>query len=118
MKPIYAVMYYGDFELYSVGAYEDYQDAYAAMLEDLTRELVIALTDEELEGFIRKLIADAAASGDVLDDIEGFPGLSIEVSEDRGKVFVDSQYGEGMWEIVQIPEVIKHQDNKEDNDND
>lgn len=119
MKPIYAVIYWESYELYLVGAYEDYQDAYNAMVQDIKAELMFWLPDDKpiAEEEADKIIADALASDIPLDDFEEYPGLSIEINEGAGKAHLYGSCIDGTWEIVQIAEVIKHQDIKEGNNN-
>lgn len=118
MKPIYAVIYQELYELHLVGAYEDYQDAYNAMVKDLRTELISGLpSDGHEEKEADKIMSEVLASDDMLDDFEDYPGLVIEVNEDAGKACLNARRIEATWEIVQITEVIKHQDIKEDNNN-
>lgn len=118
MKPIYAVIYQELYELHLVGAYEEYQDAYNAMVKDLRAELIFGLSsdgDEEEEA--DKIMSEVLASDDMLDDFKDYPGLAIELNKDAGKAYLNVRQIETTWEIVQIAEVIKQQNIKEDNDN-
>ena len=118
MKPIYAVIYHELYGLLLVGAYEDYQDAYNAMVKDLRTELIRGLPgdgNEEKEADM--ILSEVLASDEMLDDFKDYPGLAIEVNKDAGKAYLNVRRFETTWEIVQITEVIKHQDNKEDNNN-
>lgn len=119
MKPIYAVIYQECYELHLVGAYEDYQDAYNAMVQDVKAELVYWLPDGKpiAEEEADKIIADVLASDIPLDDFEEYPGLSIEINEDVGEAHLCGSRIDAAWEIIQIAEVIKRQDIKEDNNN-
>ena len=118
MKPIYAVIYQELYELHLVGAYEDYQDAYNAMVKDLSTELIYGLPgdgNEEKEADM--IMSEVLASDDMLDDFKDYPGLANELNKDEGKAYLIVRRIETIWEIVQIAEVIKHQDNKEDDNN-
>lgn len=118
MKPIYAVIYQELYELHLVGAYEDYQDAYNAMVKDLRTELIYGLPgdgNEEKEADM--ILSEVLASDDILDDFKDYPGLAIELNKDAGKAYLNVRRIETTWGIVQITEVIKHQGNKEDNNN-
>lgn len=119
MKPIYAVIYEELYEFHLVGAYEDYQDAYNAILKDVKAELMFWLPDGKpmSEEVANKIISDALASDIQLDDFEEYPSLSIKLNEDAGKAYLNMRKTEMVWEIVQISEVIKHHDTKEDNNN-
>ena len=118
MKPIYAVIYQELYELHLVGAYEDYQDAYNAMVKDLRAELIYGLPgDGNEEKEADKIMSDVLASDEMLDDFKDYPGLAIELSKDEGKAYLNVRQFETAWEIVPITEVIKHQDDKEDNNN-
>lgn len=118
MKPIYAVIYQELYELHLVGAYEDYHDAYNAMVQDVRTELIYGLPgDGHEEEEADKIMSEALASDDMLDDFKDYPGLAIEVNRDVGKAYLNVRQVETTWEIVRIAEVIKHQDNKEDNNN-
>lgn len=118
MKPIYAVIYQELYELHLVGAYEDYQDAYNAMVKDLRTELIFGLPgDGNEEKEADKIMSEVLASDDMLDDFKDYPGLAIELNKDEGKAYLIVRRIETIWEIVQIAEVIKHQDNKEDDNN-
>lgn len=118
MRPIYAVIYWESYDLYLVGAYAEYQDAYNGMVQDLKRELMFWLSDDyKEEETANTIISDAIASDTALDDFEEYPGLSVEINEDAGKAYLIRGNLEGTWEIVQITEVIKHQNDKEDNGN-
>ena len=118
MKPIYAVIYQELYELHLVGAYEDYQDAYNAMVKDLRTELIYGLPgdgNEEKEADM--ILSEVLASDDILDDFKDYPGLAIEIDKDKGKAYLNVRRFETTWGIVQIEKVIKHQDNKEDKNN-
>lgn len=118
MKPIYAVIYQELYELHLVGAYEDYHDAYNAMVQDVRTELIYGLPgDGHEEEEADKIMSEVLASDDMLDDFKDYPGLAIEVNRDVGKAYLNVRQVETTWEIVQIEKVIKHQDNKEDNKN-
>lgn len=119
MIPIYAVIYQELYELHLVGAYEDYQDAYDAMVKDLRTELIYGLPSDgnEEEEEADKIMSEVLASDGMLDDFKDYPGLAIELSEDAGKAYLNVRRIETTWEIVPITEVIKHQDIKEDNNN-
>lgn len=118
MKPIYAVIYQELYELHLVGAYEDYQDAHNAMVQDVRTELIYGLpSDGNEEKEADKIMSDVLASDEMLDDFTDYPGLAIEVNKDEGKSYLNVRRIETTWEIVQIAEVIKHQDIKEDNNN-
>ena len=123
MKPIYAVMYQtqDSYDLCLVGAYDNYQDAYNAMIKDLKNDLMYwqpndkHVTEKEAD----KIIAEAEAATDlpVLDDFEKYPSLSIEINKDVGKAYLYRNRADAIWEIVPITEVIKHRDIKEDKNN-
>ena len=118
MKPIYAVIYQELYEFHLVGAYEDYQDAYNAMVKDLRTELIYGLPgdgNEEKEADM--ILSEVLASDDILDDFKDYPGLVIEVNRDAGKAYLNVRRIETTWEIVPITEVIKHQNIKEDKNN-
>lgn len=118
MKTIYAVIYQELYELHLVGAYEDYQDAYNAMVKDLRAELIYGLPgDGNEEKEADKIMSEVLASDDIRDDFKDYPGLAIELNKDAGKAYLNVRQIETTWEIVQIAEVIKHQDIKEDNNN-
>ena len=118
MKPIYAVIYQELYELHLVGAYEDYQDAYNAMVKDLRTELISGLPgDGNEEEEADKIMSEVLASDDMLDDFKDYPGLVIELNKDAGKAYLNARRIEITWEIVRIAEVIKHPDNKEDDSN-
>lgn len=118
MKPIYAVIYQELYELHLVGAYEDYQDAYYAMVKDLRTELIYGLPgDGNEEKEADKIMSEVLASDEMLDDFKDYPGLAIEVNKDAGKAYLNVRRIETTWGIVQIAEVIKHQGNKEDDNN-
>ena len=123
MKPIYAVMYQTQesYDLGLVGAYENRQDAYTAMIKDLKDDLMFWQPDDKhiSEKDADKIIAEAEATTDlpVLDDFEKYPSLSIEINKDAGKAYLFRNRTETIWEIVRIEEVIKHQDNKADDSN-
>ena len=118
MKPIYAVIYQELYELHLVGAYEDYQDAYNAMVKDLRTELIYGLPgDGNEEKEADKIMSEVLASDEMLDGFKDYPGLVIELNKDEGKAYLNVRRIETIWEIVQIAEVIKHQDNKEDDNN-
>lgn len=118
MKPIYAVIYQEFYELHLVGAYEDYQDAYNAMLKYLRTELIYGLPrDGHEEEEADKIMSEALASDDMLDDFKDYPGLAIELNKDAGKAYLNVRRIETTWEIVPITEVIKHQNIKEDKNN-
>ena len=118
MKPIYAVIYQELYGLHLVGAYEDYQDAYNAMVKDLRAELIYGLPgDGNEEKEADKIMSEVLASDNMLDDFKDYPGLAIELNKDAGKAYLNVRRIEATWEIVQITEVIKHQGNKEDNNN-
>lgn len=116
MKPIYAVIYQELYELHLVGAYEDYQDAYNAMVKDLRTELIYGLpSDGNEEKEADKIMSEVLASDDMLDDFKDYPGLAIELNKDAGKAYLNVRQFETTWEIVPITEVIKHQGIKEGN---
>lgn len=118
MKPIYAVIYQELYELHLVGAYEDYQDAYNAMVKDLRTELIYGLPgDGNEEKEADKIMSEVLASDDMLDDFKDYPGLAIELNKDAGKAYLNVRRIETTWEIVRIEEVIKHQNIKEDKNN-
>lgn len=119
MKPIYVVIYQELYELHLVGAYEDYQDAYNAMVKDLRTELIYGLPgDGNEEKEADKIMSEVLVSDEMLDDFKDYPGLVIELNKDAGKAYLNVRQVETTWEIVQIEKVIKHQDVKEDNEND
>lgn len=118
MKPIYAVIYQELYEFYLVGAYENYWDAYNAMLQDLKSKLMYGLPGDDLEEAVAsKIVSDAVSSDVMLDDFKEYPSLAIEVNEDASKACLSIHKIETNWEIVPITEVIKHQDIKEDKNN-
>ena len=118
MKPIYAVIYQELYELHLVGAYEDYQDAYNVTVKDLRTELIHGLPgDGNEEEEADKIMSEVLASDEMLDGFKDYPGLAIELNKDAGKAYLNARRIEATWEIVQIAEVIKHQDNKEDDNN-
>ena len=106
------------YELHLVGAYEDYHDAYNAMVQDVRTELIYGLPgDGNEEKVADKIMSEVLASDDMLDDFKDYPGLAIEVNKDAGKAYLNVRRIETTWEIVRIEEVIKHQNIKEDKNN-
>ena len=118
MKPIYAVIYEELYALHLVGAYENYQDAYNAMAKDLRAELIFGLPgDGNEEEEADKIMSEVLASDDMLDGFKDYPGLAIMINQDEGTAYLNIRKTETTWKIMQITEVIKHQDDKEDNNN-
>ena len=140
MKPIYATMCTKDNGIWPIGLYEEQQDAFKAMIEDLKESINYTVEEDnysdlrlsegtftpgmeldmmtrESSGFCARIDKDGMGAELVTSSERVIEWTIKQADKDAGKAYLNVRRFEATWEIVQITEVIKHQDNKEDDNN-
>ena len=110
MKPIYAAMCTENDEIWLIGLYEEYQDAFDAIIEDLKETINYHMEDDNYSD--KKLTDDMFTPGAELDmtgnESPGFytcirkDGISAELATSSGR-FIE-------WRVKRADKVNTHQD--------
>lgn len=104
MGPIYVVVYHECADLSPVGAFMKYQDAVAAMKEDMTKELMYMVPDRKRA---EEIIAEVSETEEVLSDFEEYPSLIVGVDTCVGQGTLSMYHVGRDWVILEVDKVVE-----------
>ena len=110
MKPIYAAMCTENNEIWLIGLYEEYQDAFDAIIEDLKETINYLMEDDNYSD--KKLTDDMFTPGTELDgEYEGYPNFYACIDKDGMGAHLYTGFATSIeWKIKQKDKVYTHQD--------
>ena len=109
MKPIHAALCTEHDEIWLIGLYEEYQDAFDAIIEDFKETINYHMEDNNYSD--KKLTDDMFIPGmEPNNEGTGYPNFYVRVSKDGISVHLLMSDTSIQWRIRQTDKVNTHQD--------